>query len=209
MWCLIADSHIFVCFYVMYVHRLGGRARVTLGDERQYYEYLPDILTNYGRCIECGYRHLQQCLPRIITLYCDWGAEQHKKGGRATTVKERQATTAVVNVMKSLAKNIPPVAWLVTLSQLISRICHPYHEVSEVLQSVLCRCLEAFPQQTLWAIACLLESSSSIRRTVANGLIKQVRGHIQLSKTMFEVLFKNQSIQKFYLIMRLCVLDTT
>lgn len=33
------------------VCRLGGRARIALGEDRAYLEYLPDILNNYGRFV--------------------------------------------------------------------------------------------------------------------------------------------------------------
>lgn len=36
--------------------------------------------------------------------------------------------------MRELASDIPTVAWLITLPQLTSRICHPKDEVASVLQ---------------------------------------------------------------------------
>ncbi len=41
-------------------------ASCSLGEERAHYEYLPDMLSNYGRSIELGRRHT---LHRWGTLY--------------------------------------------------------------------------------------------------------------------------------------------
>ncbi|KAL6746420.1 kinase-like domain-containing protein [Haematococcus lacustris] len=165
--------------------RLGGRVNPTLkfGEDRQFWEYLPEVLTSYGRCIETGYRHVLQCLPRMLTLYCEFGNEQTSRvtGGRGGGREERQsnkekvAATQVINLMKGFARSIPPMAWMVTLPQLISRICHTHPDVSDVLQGLLLRSLDAFPQQTLWSIACLIRSANPLRRSMAAGLLQQAR----------------------------------
>ncbi len=80
--------------------RLNGRSRVALGEEKPYFEYLPDILTNYGRAIESGRRHTLHSLPRIITLFCDFGMERYEQmsSPRQVTTKERNAATQVCGV---------------------------------------------------------------------------------------------------------------
>ena len=49
------------------------------------------------------------------------------------------ATTSVTSVMTNLAKNIPMHTWLGALPQLISRMCHPCKEVSELAKSIIVR----------------------------------------------------------------------
>lgn len=48
-------------------------------------------------CILSGYRHALQCLPRLLTLFCDYGTDQLLRSGSGKGVpqKERQAGTAV------------------------------------------------------------------------------------------------------------------
>jgi len=35
-------------------HRLSGRSRIVLGEEQPYYEYLPEVISNYCRCVQGG-----------------------------------------------------------------------------------------------------------------------------------------------------------
>ncbi|KAG2423364.1 hypothetical protein HYH02_015337 [Chlamydomonas schloesseri] len=125
----------------------GGRVKVVIGDERQYYEYLPDVLRHYGEAITKGQKHVMQALPRMLTLYCEHGSDQLARGTNAPrTGRESRAATDVLNTMKLLAAtNIAPPKWLVALPQLISRIAHANKEVSEVIRIVLVRLGEAFP----------------------------------------------------------------
>lgn len=126
--------------------------------------------------MRAGYRHRLQCLPRMLTLYCDYGQDllARTAARRPVTGKERAAVTEVVNLMKAFARSIPPVAWLVTLPQLISRILHPHPDVSDVLQALLLACLEAFPHQALWAQAGLMGSLNKRRQAKARALQAQV-----------------------------------
>lgn len=41
--------------------------------------------------------------------------------------------------MRALQQQIPAVAWLLVLPQLISRICHQQQEVQEVTQAIIAR----------------------------------------------------------------------
>ncbi|KAF5827558.1 kinase-like domain-containing protein [Dunaliella salina] len=125
--------------------------------------------------METGFKYRLQCLPRTLTLYCEFGSELMPRNSRQQTVKERSAATKVINCMRGAMNTISPVAWLVTLPQLISRICHKQIDVSEVLQVVLLRCYQSYPQQVMWSIACLSRSSNLQRREIAQQLTVQMR----------------------------------
>ena len=45
--------------------------------------------------------------------------------------------------MTSLAKNVPMHTWLAALPQLISRMCHPCKEVSELAKQIIVRITQA------------------------------------------------------------------
>ena len=45
----------------------------------------------------------------------------------------------VTAIMGQLAKNVPMHTWLAALPQLISRVCHPCKEVSELAKSIIVR----------------------------------------------------------------------
>jgi len=45
--------------------------------------------------METGFKYRLQCLPRTLTLYCEFGSEQMARTSRQQTVKERSAATKV------------------------------------------------------------------------------------------------------------------
>ncbi|GFR46172.1 hypothetical protein Agub_g7700, partial [Astrephomene gubernaculifera] len=170
--------------------RFGGRAKVSTGEERQYFEYLPDVIRHYGEAITKGQRHVMQALPRLLTLYCEHGSDQIARGlapgsyggssrGAAPapprTGREARAATEVHNTMKQLAgSSVAPPKWLLALPQLISRIAHTHAEVGEVIRLALGRLAEAFPQQVLWSAAAVCRSAVPRRRELANEVFRAV-----------------------------------
>jgi len=64
---------------------------VRLGEEQGYLEVLPVALRHYGRALECGHRHIQQSLPRLLTLLFEFGGDLAAR--RAQGNKERVCLT--------------------------------------------------------------------------------------------------------------------
>ena len=63
--------------------------------------------------------------------------------------QDRAVRTDVYTVMHGLAKSLPMYVWLVALSQLTSRICHPHDETKLLTQHILTRVIAAFPHQVV------------------------------------------------------------
>ncbi|KAL3137629.1 hypothetical protein ABBQ38_004906 [Trebouxia sp. C0009 RCD-2024] len=124
--------------------RLGGRSRIPLGEDQPHLEILPEVMRNYGLAVQYGHRHIFQSLPRLLTLWFDFGS--HIKT-ITVTQKNRQTSTAVANIMAAMAKALPSYAWLTALPQLISRICHTNPEVNTVTNHIITHVAEAYPQQ--------------------------------------------------------------
>ncbi|GIL92019.1 hypothetical protein Vretifemale_19512, partial [Volvox reticuliferus] len=170
--------------------RFGGRARVAIGDDKQYFEYLPDVIRHYGEAITKGHKHVMQALPRLLTLYCEHGSDQIARGSAPASVmgagggrgaaaprtsREARAATEVHNTMKQLAGSaVAPPKWLMALPQLISRIAHTHQEVGDVIRLALGRLAEAFPHQVLWSAAAVCRSNVPRRRDLANEVFKSV-----------------------------------
>lgn len=77
--------------------RLGNRSKVALGEERPYYDYLPEIMGSYSKAVAMhgggASRYAQQALPRLLTLYCEYGTDSLSR--RSMSSKERTAATMV------------------------------------------------------------------------------------------------------------------
>lgn len=51
--------------------------------------------------METGFKYRLQCLPRTLTLYCEFGSEQMARTSRQQTVKERSAATKVCMLLQT------------------------------------------------------------------------------------------------------------
>lgn len=56
--------------------------RIPLGEDQPHLEILPEVIRNYGLAVQYGHRHIFQSLPRLLTLWFDFGA--HIKSIQAT-----------------------------------------------------------------------------------------------------------------------------
>ena len=89
--------------------------------------------------IQCSVLHSR------IRLTCTGGARDEL----CCSVQDQARQTEVFPVMQGLVKSLPMYVWLVALSQLTSRICHPHEETKLLTQHILTRVIAAFPHQVL------------------------------------------------------------
>ena len=47
--------------------------RIPLGEDQPHLEILPEVIRNYGLAVQYGHRHIFQSLPRLLTLWFDFG----------------------------------------------------------------------------------------------------------------------------------------
>ncbi len=88
---------------------------------------------------------------------------------RGGLVQERSARSEVINVMQDLSKRLPMYVWLVALSQLTSRICHPHVETQRITQHILTRVTAQFPHQVRSIVALLQDCADCESRFCATG----------------------------------------
>ena len=68
----------------------------------------------------------------------------------------------VCTIFRKMEENIKRIAtyqFMTAFSQLLSRICHPHEEVSAILKDLIARCLQEYPQQTMWAMMAVSKST--------------------------------------------------
>ena len=52
----------------------GTCYRIPLGEDQPHLEILPEVIRNYGLAVQYGHRHIFQSLPRLLTLWFDFGS---------------------------------------------------------------------------------------------------------------------------------------
>ncbi|BDA43155.1 Serine/threonine-protein kinase ATR at C-terminar half [Coccomyxa sp. Obi] len=158
------------------VDRLNNKARIELGEDKPFIELLPELLRNYGHAVEHGNRNIYQALPRMLTIWFEYGDYCCANISPANT-KERTARTEVINIMSGNIKTLPLYVWLVALPQLISRICHPHLDTQKMIQHLLTRVTGAYPHQTLWALASVSKSTVYARQEAAASILNSAKRH--------------------------------
>eukprot|EP00878_Enallax_costatus_P022474 GHUV01023843.1.p1 GENE.GHUV01023843.1~~GHUV01023843.1.p1 ORF type:complete len:1333 (+),score=447.74 GHUV01023843.1:514-3999(+) len=152
--------------------RLGGRCRVRREEESPF-DYLPSALSHYGESIRAGHKHILQSLPRLLTLYFEFG--NRLAATKQVTQKMRSAQTQISGVMKGLVRSIPAYKWLLVLPQLTSRLCHQERDVQEFIQTLLGSIVDHFPQQALWSMTVVVKSTVRARQEIASAVIAAAR----------------------------------
>ncbi|KAJ2643531.1 hypothetical protein GGF44_001125 [Coemansia sp. RSA 1694] len=135
----------------------------------QYY-----IVRNYSRAVIHSSRYLFQALPRLLTVWLDFGTTILQPAeAKNVRLVERYKTTN--RVMANMAKRLPTYNFLVVLSQLVSRICHANDEVFAILESIILSVLELYPQQALWQLMGVQRSTYAARSERCNVILNKAR----------------------------------
>lgn len=151
-------------------------------------EYFLQAFRNYGKSLIYGHSYIFQSLPRMLTLYFDFGTfcEEHSKNPvidflivltNHSFLKKDVSSLfkRVQKDMQSFISSIPSYKWYTCFPQLVSRICHTNRQVYDCLQTLLVKVLGEFPQEALWALMSITESLTAPRATRANAVLQMAK----------------------------------
>jgi serine/threonine-protein kinase ATR len=170
-----------------FLDRLGMSVSDHSGKKEKFWEYISEIVNNYATSLEYGCQFIYQSLPRMITLWLDFGAEyfdmQCSNGSNTSitssalsTASSRSATvsrnvsqlnvilTKLNQVLSNALQRLPTYTFLTVYSQLVSRICHPEERVFETLSNIIMKVLFVYPSQAIWMLIAVKNSSVELRR---------------------------------------------
>ncbi|KAL4186626.1 hypothetical protein AMTRI_Chr09g34870 [Amborella trichopoda] len=161
--------------YEQRTSRIAPSAPVAHGsDEKPWWNHLPDVLLFYAKGLRRGHSHLFQALPRLLTLWFEFGSK-YQRDGCASNKDLRTVHVRVMGIMRGCLKDLPTYQWLTALSQLVSRICHQNNEVALLVKHIIISVLQAYPQQALWTMAAVSKSTVAARREAAAEIIQGAR----------------------------------
>uniref|UniRef100_A0A3B3YIZ0 Serine/threonine-protein kinase ATR n=1 Tax=Poecilia mexicana TaxID=48701 RepID=A0A3B3YIZ0_9TELE len=127
------------------------------------------IVTFFGRALQFGNQYIYQAMPRMLSLWLDFGAKVCD--GRADR-QMRQELGKINAVMEEHCSNLAPYQFLTAFSQLISRVCHSSDEVFKVLMKIVSKVFLAYPQQAMWLMTAVSKSSYPMRMNRCNQILK-------------------------------------
>ncbi|GMH45286.1 hypothetical protein BSKO_13243 [Bryopsis sp. KO-2023] len=137
---------------------------------------LPKVLESYGKAASLSDKHARDCISRILTLYFQFGDEVSTDPGL------KHVENRIHGVMERIRARIPLWIWYISLPNLMARICHSHNIVQAWVVDTMSSVANAFPHQTLWAIAGDVNSTSNERRNAAKSVLQRM-GPGDLSKS--------------------------
>lgn len=123
------------------------------------------IVLHFGRSLQYGNQYIYQSMPRMLSLWLDFGAKVYEwdKAGRPDRLQMRTDLVKINKVITEHTNHLAPYQFLTAFSQLISRICHSHDEVFVVLMAIIAKVFLAYPQQAMWMMTAVSKSSYPTR----------------------------------------------
>ncbi|OLN85738.1 Protein kinase rad3 [Colletotrichum chlorophyti] len=135
-------------------------------------EYTRLIIENYLRSLNYGTKYLYQTLPRILTLWLEFGAQVDKAPeGKVSLSRELQRRrTEQLNLLhafldKYIAR-LPAYIFYTALPQIVARIAHHNQNVFERLTRIVIKVVESHPRQALWSLFGIMTTKQASERRV-------------------------------------------
>ncbi|KAI3718255.1 hypothetical protein L6452_19118 [Arctium lappa] len=142
--------------------------------EKPWWCFLPDVLLFYAKGLHRGHKNLFQALPRLLTLWFEFGSIYQRKGS-SSNKDIKFVHGKVMGIMRGCFKDLPTYQWLTVLPQLVSRICHQNDEIVRVVKHIITSVLRQYTQQALWLMAAVSKSTVPSRREAAAEIINNAR----------------------------------
>ncbi|GLD94292.1 hypothetical protein PINS_up002902 [Pythium insidiosum] len=149
------------------------------------HSHLINLMKNYICALTHGTKHVFQSMPRLLTLWFEYGellqcnvkVNRVNKAMRSVAIdvsqssEEHQILADIHELIHAAAETLPAYEWLVCFPQVISRICHPNPVVVEGVKKIMLRVLLTYPTQAMWPLLGLSQSLNTQRRKQAQEII--------------------------------------
>lgn len=168
-----------------------------------FHTHLINLMKNYALSLLHGTKFVFQSLPRLLTLWFEfgevlYGANSGRPGNKANkalkqieigmsqSTDEKKVFVDITKVIDEATESLPAYEWLMCFPQVTSRICHPNPVVVDGVKRIMVRVLLAYPTQAMWSILGLSRSLNSQRRNRAREVIVSAQQQL-LSQGLKEI----------------------
>lgn len=141
-------------------------------DPSRQREFIHHVVKSFGQSLQYGNQYIYQSLPRLLSLWLDFGTSVAEMEKRDVSRNQQLAhklqimrnTLAKLNkLVSSLGQQLASYQLFTAFSQLISRICHTQPDVFQQLREIIARLFAQFPQQGMWMLMAVSKSSYKVR----------------------------------------------
>ncbi|EGB10647.1 hypothetical protein AURANDRAFT_36497 [Aureococcus anophagefferens] len=149
-------------------------------------------MTWYARGLEQGAKEAPSALPRLVTLWFEFGSVSvekqapQKPGARPSAKTERakaleRLKQEIYDVVRRASLSIPAAVWYTVTPQLVSRAAHPNPSLMRGVSELLAIILHAHPDEAVWAVTGLTQSLNPDRKKVGSELFSLAAKRLQKS----------------------------
>ena len=141
------------------------------------------VINSLLRALRYGTKYFFRTLPRILTIWLDDGenpitVQGIKASPTGPAPNEAEAVSIFRDMNNSIRKAhswIPVYQWLAVFAQLVCRVTHRNEAVFKVLQEVIGKVIDEYPQQAMWAVVGGYQSKDPERRKRFIDIIRKVK----------------------------------
>jgi serine/threonine-protein kinase ATR len=158
----------------------GATGNATPVVDAEIHAYLIRLMENYVRALRHGTKFVFQSLPRLLTLWFEYGELLYARTSGTSVssddpqaVMERRVLSDMASVVKDAARALPAYEWLMCFPQVASRVCHPNPVVVKSVTMILTRVLAAYPTQAMWVVLGLSRSLNTQRKFQAQSVLSE------------------------------------
>jgi serine/threonine-protein kinase ATR len=170
---------------------------------QNYGDVLQYIVKGYGDSLMYGNKFIYHCMPRALSLWLEYGV------GRES-VNTQSQLNKITTLMNTFVDRLPPYHFFIGFSQIISHICHQDPQIFTVLEKIILKLIEHFPQQSLWMMVAAIKSRNSTRKSRCKSILNKAKRQypekqrlvddmIKLSGHLLDVCKHNPPSNKFKL----------
>ncbi|XP_052796079.1 serine/threonine-protein kinase ATR-like isoform X2 [Mya arenaria] len=191
-----------------YLGKYFDKIMTTLVDEKndvsKQGEFVVHVVKNLGNSLRHGNTFIYQSLPRLLSLWLDFGSsvvelEKREQPRPSMSLQKNRSYLGKLNKMiETFGRQLAPYQLFFAFSQLTSRICHAHQEVFIQLKTIIARLVVAFPQQALWMLMAVSKSSLKTRsvrcqeifataKEATPSLAKVIQDYTKLTERLLEL----------------------
>ncbi|GJC97112.1 pephosphatidylinositol 3 [Colletotrichum higginsianum] len=138
-------------------------------------EYTRLIIENYLRSLNYGTKYLYQTLPRILTLWLEFGAQISLS--RELHRRRTEQLNLLHQFLDKYIIRLPAYIFYTALPQIVARIAHHNASVYERLVHIVVKVVESHPRQALWSLFGIMTTrQASERKARGQQILQTLRG---------------------------------
>lgn len=111
-------------YYDKALSTMSGDKDVGLGGDMQLH-----MIHNFGKSLQYGKEFLYQSMPRMLSIWLDYGSRQFENKDKETFEIKSLNVLKMTKLISTYLERLPTYMFLSAFSQIVSRICHPQKQV--------------------------------------------------------------------------------